>query len=644
MRSRLGQSVALAVLSALTTACLVSAPLLARAMEQGLLRSALLRSDAASTTLTVRALQAPRDPRLTPADLARSVPPAARPFFPTRLGSFQLRTTVPTRPGAIPSPVRLSAREDVCRHVGLVQGRCPTADGEAMVSSADATAWGWAPGTTLTVGAQESADVGRATVPADARGRLAVVGVYRADQDPSYWLGLRPDGVSGLPISVGLNIVAGVDDLITVSDTFAHGWSEEVEVAARYPLDRATFTLDSLARAQAALSDVPTSATVSVDAPTARIVASIRAGQDRVRFLVPVIAAQLALLAAAVLVVVAQAAVEQRRPEVALARLRGHSRASSGRLLMTELGAVVLSGLPVGLALALLVSLLARGWLPAGIPFELPLLSLAALAVAAVVGLAAVYAAARPVLREPVTSLLRGVPPTAGATRLGVSDAVLVALAAVGVAGLATHTVSGPVAILTPVLLALAAGGVTAALLSAAAVRWGRRRLGRAPLAGSLAALSAARRPGLRWTLVAVSMSTAMMVFAADATVVADRNRADRARLENGAPTVLLTDSTSPAAVVKAADGLGPPVSARGPGRRHPTCRHDQPATLAIRPADLRTIAYAPPVQGALDTSALAPPRSGRSCSAGRTLTGTVRWTPTTTAPAVGPAPSATWG
>ena len=637
VRSRLGQSVVLAALSALTTACLVSAPLLARAMEQGLLRSALLQADPAATALTVSALVAPRDARLTPDDLAASVPPAARPFFPTRLGSYQLRTSVPTRVGALPSPVRLSAREDVCGHVRLVRGRCPEADGEAMVSSADATAWGWGPGTTLSLSALESAGVGQPSAPTDARATLAVVGVYEAAADPSYWLGLRPDGVSGLPIAIGTNLVPGVDDLITAPLTFAHGWSEQVEVAARYPLDRSRFTLDSLAVAQAALADVPASATIAVDTPVARIVASIRSGQDRVRFLVPVIAAQLALLAAAVLVVVAQAAVEQRRPEVALARLRGHSRASAGRLLMTELGAVVLCGLPAGMAFALLASLLVRAWLPAGIPFELPLLSVAALGLAGVVGLAAVYAAARPVLREPVTALLRGVPPTTGAARLGVVDAVLVVLALVGAAGLATRTVSGPVAILTPVLLALAAGGVGAALLSTLWGRWGRRRLGRAPLAATLAALAAARRPGLRWTLIAVSMATAMVVFAADAAVVADRNRADRARLESGAPAVLFTDSTSPAAVVKASDGLGPlsahvaPVAVIRPADTSST------ATLAMRPADLRTVAFAPPVQGAVDTSALAPPPVETVLLAGRTLTGTVRWAPTSAAPASAP-------
>ena len=47
--------------------------------------------------------------------------------------------------------------------------------------------------------------------------------------------------------------------------------------------------------------------------------------------IVPLLMAQLGLLGAAVLLLVAQASVEQRRPEVALARLRGHSRDRAGR-------------------------------------------------------------------------------------------------------------------------------------------------------------------------------------------------------------------------------------------------------------------------------------------------------------------------
>jgi len=628
VRSRLGQSVVLAALSALTAGCLVSAPVVARAMEQGLLRASLSHAHPADTAVTIRATKAPRDDALAPDQLATYLPRGAAPFFPHAIGSSTMVTSIRTAPTTLPSPVRVFARDDVCAHVTVAAGRCPTGADEVMVSTADAANWGWAPGTHLVVGAGQAAPGRALSDPKDPPGALTVVGVYDPVADSEYWLRINPVGLSGTPVPQGNNFVPGVDDLITAQDTFARGWTEEVAVALQYPLDRTAFTLDSLARADAAFTDLPPTTGVTLDTPVARIVEAIRGGQTTVRFLVPVVAAQLALLSVSVLVVVAQAAVEQRRREVALARLRGRSRGATARLLMGELGAIVAAGLPVGLVLALVAGGAARALLPAGVPAELPWLSAVALVLAFAVSLAAVYAAARPVLREPVTSLLRGVRPSVGAVRLGAVDAVLVALAAVGVGGLVSGSVSGPVSLLTPVVLALAAGGIGAALLSGTVVRWGTRRLGRGHLSWSLAALAAARRPALRWLLVVVSMTTAMTVFAADTAVVADRNRQNRARLEVGAATVLVTDATNPTAVVRAVDGLGPlarhaaPVAVVRPSDTTSTI------TLAMRPADLRRVAFAPPAQPPLDLSRLVPPSVPSVELADGTVTGTLRWQP----------------
>jgi hypothetical protein len=626
VRSRLGQSVALAALSALTAGCLVSAPIIARAMEQGLLRASLSHAHPADTAVTIRATKQPHDPGLAPGGLAQFLPAGAAPFFPHGIGSSTLLTEVRTRPTAKPSPVRVFARDDVCDHLTITSGRCATAGNEVMVSTADAAAWGWAPGTVLTVGARQGAEGTDTASGVDPPGELTVVGVYGVVEDPGYWLRLSPMGISGIPIAYGGDTVPGVDDLITAPTTFARGWTEEVGVALQYPLERTAFTLDSLTRADAAFAHLPATAGVTLDTPIARIVTSIRGGQAQVRFLVPVVAAQLALLTASVLVVVAQAAVEQRRREIALARLRGRSRAATRWLVMTELGAVVTVGLPIGVGLAALAGLGARAVLPPGIPFEVPWLSGVALVLAFAVSLVAVYAAARPVLREPVPSLLRAVRPAVGAVRLGPVDAVIVALAVVGVVGLASGSVSGPLAVLTPVLLALAAGGVGAAVVSGTVVRWGARRLGRGRLSVSLAALAAARRPALRWLLVVVSMTTAMTVFAADAAVVADRNRDERTRLEVGAPTVLVTDATNPSTVVHAVDGLGDLAARVAPVAVVRPQDATSTATLAMRPADLGRVAYAPPGQPPVDVTALAPPTVPTVELHDGTVTGTLRW------------------
>ena len=154
---------------------------------------------------------------------------------------------------------------------------------------------------------------------------------------------------------------------------------------------------------------------VAVATPVPDLVASIASGRAIVRTLVPLLLAQLALLAVTVLALVANAAVEQRRPEVALARLRGRSREGGSRLVMAELAMTVLLGVPLGVGVALLVGdLVRRVVLPAGVPLELRWPLLAAVAVSVVACLVAVYLAARPVLREPVAALLRRVPPVTG--------------------------------------------------------------------------------------------------------------------------------------------------------------------------------------------------------------------------------------
>ena len=70
--------------------------------------------------------------------------------------------------------------------------------------------------------------------------------------------------------------------------------------------------------------------------PVPDLVATVVAGRSIVRTLVPLLLAQLALLAVTVLALMAHAAVEQRRPEIALARLRGRSRDGGGRVVMSE--------------------------------------------------------------------------------------------------------------------------------------------------------------------------------------------------------------------------------------------------------------------------------------------------------------------
>ena len=126
------------------------------------------------------------------------------------------------------------------------------------------------------------------------------------------------------------------------------------------------------------------------------IAAGVNRGRDQAALIVPLLMAQLVLLAVVVLRLVLAAAIEQRRPEVALARMRGRGAAGARRLLIAELGATVLAGVPLGVVVAFALDEVARrAWLVPGVPFELPASAFVAALLAALVSLLTTLLATR---------------------------------------------------------------------------------------------------------------------------------------------------------------------------------------------------------------------------------------------------------
>ncbi|KGN35049.1 hypothetical protein N802_02170 [Knoellia sinensis KCTC 19936] len=596
IRYRGGQSLVLILISALVATCAAFAPLFSRSIDQALLRATLGRMEAADLKLGVLAART-ADEGLAAGDVEGAMPPSLSRWYEPGLSMTTANTDVVPAAGKMPSPVRLVARDEVCDHLTLSSGECPTEGTDLLVSDADAKAWGWKLGTILTVRNHDGRPV-----------PFTVSGVYTATDDPDYWLRTEVQGKSGQLIMYG-DLVTGVDDFIVAPTGLAQGWPK-AQLSVDYRLKTPTITLDSLAEAGTAVGAIRPPHQATVDSPLPRIAEQVDNGQALVRQLVPLLIAQLVAVALAVLVLVAGAAVAQRRPEIAVARLRGRSREASRRLVMAELGLTVLLGLPLGVLVAVgLGEVVRRFILPPGVPFEfgwqVPLAAL----VAGLASLAVVYAAARPVLHEPIASLLRRVPPAATARTMRVSDVVLVVLAAVGVVGIVTGQITGPMAILTPILLALAAGALLGTLVVVVATRLGRRALLRGGLGSALAALALGRRPTTRHVLLVVTAVSALVVFAANAVAVADRNRENRAQLTVGAFAALRTSSKDPTALARVVDQL--PVGQREHAmpvgivaQRDP----DSTTTLAARPEQLRRIAFAPPAQTNLDLDALALP------------------------------------
>ncbi|HET6694094.1 MAG TPA: FtsX-like permease family protein, partial [Pedococcus sp.] len=632
MAYRRAQALVLVLLSALVTACAVFAPLYERALEQALLRNVLDTAHPADTALTVRAGRTAAFPELGVRDLEAAVREPLRSLHDEGIGMVYGRMRVTPRAGLQASPGELVARTGVCEHLRITQGQCPRETGEVLVSAKDVQAWGWRVGQRFTTPIDGAAPTAVPPV-------LTVAGAYEVVPDENYWLRTQIDGKSGTTISRGLDIVPALDTWVTPEPTFTREWSN-AQLTLTSPLLRERVTLESLPALSAALGagggGSPASAAQSaargagnaqVDSPLPALTERLRGGQGQVRVIVPLLMAQLGLLGAAVLLLVAQASVEQRRPEVALARLRGHSRDRAGRLVMGELALTVAAGLPLGVVLAVALSEgVRRAALPAGVPFEMPPMTYAALGASALVCAVAIWAAARPLQRESISTLLRRVSPTA---RRGwaVADILAVALAVFGVVGLATRSLAGPLALATPTLVAVAAGLVASRLAVTVAAAVGRARVRRGQVGPALTALALQRRPSLRKVVTVVGVATALTVFAANAMFVADRNREARAQLEVGAPAVLVTDSRQPAQFADAVAGIDPTGQAATPVAVVRPRDPSAPSTLAVMPDGLAAVGYPLPDGERLRLSGLAAPGTEPLVLRDGTVTGQISWT-----------------
>lgn len=584
IRYRRVQAMVLVLLSALVTTCAVLTPLYTRAMEQSMLRSAVDESDPADSATSVITNRSPTNASaIVPQQLSDVLSPKLTNLHEEPIGSVTAQVGYEISPANGVTQLSLVARDGICEHVRITEGACPTRADEIAISSADRAKWKFEIGQVMPVREKGT------NVPVVD---LTIVGVYEQVDDPDYWLRLTLGGKSGTFLPGGFTpaLDAWITPMATVDDQFA-----SAQVQVQYVLDKPALTLDKLPQAEqgVAESDVNSIYGAVLFSSVGDFSEQITLGQSQARLIVPLLMVQLGLLAVVVLGSVAAAAVDQRRQEIALARLRGRGPRGAGRLVMGELGVIVLAGLPLGFGLALLLGDIGRRVLLApGVPFEIPWLTWVAMALAGVVALATVALATRPVIREPVSSLLRRVAPTRQRRGFPVLDVMVVALAVAGLVGLATDTVAGPLALLTPTLIALAVGLIASRLWVPIAAAGARRSLARGSVSSALSSWQIARRPVLRKVLTITTVAVALVVFGVNSLLVGDRNRSYRAELEAGAPTVLATSTTDPAALRSALEVVDPG------GRTATTVgviRQRDPrglATLAVVPNQFSRLAY----------------------------------------------------
>ena len=407
-----------------------------------------------------------------------------------------------------------------------------------------------------------------------------MVGVYDSvDVSTTYWAGRgRPSAVTRPTPG---QVTRTVDDVYTPWATLASSPWPQLHSHLDLPLLPRRLDLASVDRVRGATAAVDRRVrTVGATASSglAPLLDRVAPQRRQVGTVVPLLAVQLAVLGIVVLTFVCAAGTEARRPEIALARLRGHGSRGAAALLLQELGLLVGAGAAGGAALGWATARLASNlWLAPGVALELRWPVAAAALAALVAGLLAVVAAATPTLRQPLTSLLRRVPPRSSALQVGAVEAALAAAAGAGVVTLVAGG-RGPVALLAPGLLAVAGGLLLAQAVIPVAGPMARRslRLGRLPQA--LAALQIARRPALRRLIAIVTVACALLVFAVDAWSVSARNRDTRAQVEAGAPVVLTVDADKLAGPARRRARGRPGRPVRDPGRHRLLGRPGRPA------------------------------------------------------------------
>jgi len=462
--------------------------------------------------------------------------------------------------GADGRPVALATvayRQDLCRHVRVVAGRC-VADGsadEAMVSRATADERHL--GTDTVIAVDHFRDPGAASTARPMR----VVGVYEpVDPAGAYWFNDTRHYFGATGERRQVTDPPTIEAVLVPESAFAalrQAPSGDFTAVVDLPFRRDGVHRGDAGPLRTQLDRFGTAliaAGVDQRGFSGSAVTHLRplldradTGQRGLRVPMLVVVGQLLLLGWYVLFMVATGAAEARAGEVALAKLRGLPAGATLAFGVVESVLLLLASVPLGVAVgAVAVRVLARpvfgpdaevafvagAWLTA-------LLAAAGGLLAAVLGGLATF-------RRPVLAQWRRADRDVGG-RSPVADAVTLSLALAGLGELwwggafAAGRID-PLALAAPGLLAVAGALIGARLLpvlvaSGLGATRGSRRIGL-----FLALRQVARRPGGPRVVAVVATAFALATFSVLAWSVFAANRHDRAATETGAARVVTID------------------------------------------------------------------------------------------------------
>ncbi|MGW6283042.1 FtsX-like permease family protein [Kribbella sp. NPDC055071] len=580
LRYRWSQALVLAGISLLIGTCAVFAPWFARAVQQTVMTETLQTQRlSAAWQLEARPERVQSGQVIPPEDLDRLIPADLKPLFTPPVHG--ILSDIPWQGSPIDS--RVMWREGYCAELTVTDGRCPTGPNEILVSTVDQERFGLKPGSKLVV----------LPGPSDQTAALTVVGNYRPkDSTGAYWFGRTPVGHSKPPDD---KVRGATDYIFTDRTTFTaplwlpHTTLDTRPVPGKARLDDLDRLTDATNATKTAAIDLGAENTTGLPGVLDRI----RHERSQAATTIPLVMVQVAVFGLVVLALALAVVADQRRPEIAVARLRGSSARRTGRSLSVELGVPVLigtlAGAPVGFGLLMIVR---ATWLRGGAPIELPWTVPLALLAVAIVTLGVVVLQVRGVVRQDISALLRRVVPHRRGRTVGLVDLIIIVLAVAGVVSALTGTDQGPVPVLAPALLSLAVGLAIAHLLLPIAGLISRRALRRGRLGLALGALQISRRPAGTRIVAAVAVAAGLVAFAGQAASVGDRNWEDRAGYEAGAAGVLRVNSGNVGTFTRAVDKLDPDRTMMTPVVLTRPPSPDTLQTMMIEPDSFRRIAY----------------------------------------------------
>lgn len=484
----------------------------------------------------------------------------------------------------------LLARSNVCAHVVIRSGRCPTADGDVAMSVRSAALAGLHLGQTVEL---QRPGVARSTTRA-----ARLVGLYEPPAlGTTYW-----NNENYFHFQVPPHPPIRLDALLASATT-----ALAIQSIGLVPQETGFVSLrpgsiraGDIGRVDAAIQSYTALAGrtrhVQVASTLPSVLATATAGERTLRSIVEAIALQLVFLALLVLYGLIKASSNERRRDTAIARRRGFTR---GALLMVAAGeplVLVAAALPVGLVVAWIAVVIAgRGQFESGTPVTVTWPAvLAALAGVAAGVLAAVAAS---------WELWRGTDRAAEASarnRAAVAalDALGIALGAAGLVELAVPRSLGvgsgnPVAMLAPLFAALGLGLIAVRL--AALVLRGALHASRHTrhVAWFLAVRELARRRPFRLRqLLPLTAAIVLVVLAVDEWAVANANRSSVASTQVGAGQVVdvrVAPGVDLAAAVDRADPSGRQAMAAA------IDRSNNGNLLAVQSSRLAAVASWPP-------------------------------------------------